>query len=331
MHDQLAEKFSELFAKCAATGDTAELRKEAAAHNLVKEAVNPLLAGAIGAVGGGGAGYLGTEKKKNKMRNALYGALTGGLGSAGGALLLNSAPGLAAATGLAPVNSADPPIARGPDGKPIPPPMQRYDKNTPGNPLTAVRAKADALGAIGGATFANGLLKRVFPNLGRGGELQRLIADAAKNPGKYKDAPYLAGLKQFFGDPAKYTAALPRADAPAAARITDTGSLSTNRLSSEADRNNMRRALGRILNVTPANSGTPAQGVPGRKGYKPAKPPTGGTAVDTLLGDLNNNRAGGRRRWAARGAGGLLGGVGTDLLIRALQNAITSGVTPQQK
>lgn len=73
MHDQLAEKFAELFAKCAATGDTSELRKEAAAHALVKTAepsiadtlTNPLLLAPLGAATVGGlTGYYGTENKK---------------------------------------------------------------------------------------------------------------------------------------------------------------------------------------------------------------------------------------------------------------------------
>ena len=98
MHDQLAEKFAALFAQSATTGDTAELRKEAAAYALVKAGgitdvvTNPfVLAPLAGATLGGAAGYLGTKKDKRKLRNALYGALTGGLGGLGGAMFLPQA------------------------------------------------------------------------------------------------------------------------------------------------------------------------------------------------------------------------------------------------
>jgi len=98
MHDQLAEKFAALFAQAATTGDTAELRKEAAAHALVKAggftdvATSPfVLAPLAGAAIGGTAGYVNTKKDKRKLRNALYGALTGGLGGLGGAMLLPQA------------------------------------------------------------------------------------------------------------------------------------------------------------------------------------------------------------------------------------------------
>lgn len=81
MDDQTIEKFAELFANCAVTGNTAELRKEAAAQKLVKEAIDPLLVlGPLAGLGIGAAGgYYGTSDEKRKKRNAIYGALTGGL------------------------------------------------------------------------------------------------------------------------------------------------------------------------------------------------------------------------------------------------------------
>lgn len=91
MTEDTVNKFAELFAKCAATGDTTELRKEAAAHELVKSALSPeqVLIPAAVAAGGGLAGYLGTKDEKKKLRNAMTGALLGG-GGAGAAQLAYS-------------------------------------------------------------------------------------------------------------------------------------------------------------------------------------------------------------------------------------------------
>jgi hypothetical protein len=76
MDEQTAGKFAELLGKCAATGDSRELVKQAGLPEI-------LLASLAGAGVGGAAGYFGTEKEKNKARNAAYGALTGGLGAGG--------------------------------------------------------------------------------------------------------------------------------------------------------------------------------------------------------------------------------------------------------
>jgi hypothetical protein len=163
MHDQLAEKFAELFAKCAATGDTSELRKEAAAHALVKEAgiedvlTNPLLLAPLGGAAIGGAtGYYGTKKDKNKQRNALIGALTGGLGGLSGAVAFG--------------------------GKPVDGGAKDGDWTT--NALHTPRYIADTLGITGGAAAGwKGLgawADKTFPS--HTGELTRL----AKQPGAVK-------------------------------------------------------------------------------------------------------------------------------------------------
>jgi hypothetical protein len=189
MHDQLAEKFAELFAECAATGDTSELRKEAAAHALVKTAepsiadvlTNPLLLAPLGgATVGGLTGYYGTKKDKNKKRNAAIGALTGGLGGLSGAI----------AFGGKPVDGG------GNDG----------DWTT--NALKTPRYLADALGITGmgaaGSKFFGGVADKYFPS--QTGELTRL----AKQPGTIKTVadrvikgkaptnPYLKPLTELF-------------------------------------------------------------------------------------------------------------------------------------
>lgn len=83
MDNQTAEKFAALFADCAVTGNSAELVKQAGIESLILPAL-------VGAGVGGSAGYLGTQKEKNKARNAAYGALTGGLSGAGLQLFRNS-------------------------------------------------------------------------------------------------------------------------------------------------------------------------------------------------------------------------------------------------
>lgn len=93
MNETTVEKFASLFANCAVSGNSSELRKEAAAHQLVKQAEGELAAALpwllpiAGAGVGGLAGYFGTEDEKRKRRNALYGALTGGLLGAGTGLM----------------------------------------------------------------------------------------------------------------------------------------------------------------------------------------------------------------------------------------------------
>lgn len=96
MDTNTVEKFASLFANCAVKNNTDELRKEAADHGLVKAAEGvtdlllqnaPWLLPVIGTAGGAAAGYIGTKDEKRKKRNALYGALTGGLLGSGGALM----------------------------------------------------------------------------------------------------------------------------------------------------------------------------------------------------------------------------------------------------
>lgn len=125
MHEKVAEKFAELFAACAVKGETAELQKEAAAHNLVKSAEgNPFVSTvqnvlsnpyvyvpAATAAAGGALGY-GTSKKKDKMRNALHYALMGGLTGLGGVAAAKNMPifggGAAAPAGDKPAPAAKP-------------------------------------------------------------------------------------------------------------------------------------------------------------------------------------------------------------------------------
>lgn len=105
MNENIADKFAGLFAACAVNGETAELQKEAAAHNLVKSAAgNPFVSTvqnvlsnpyvyvpAATAAAGGALGY-GTSKKKDKMRNALHYALMGGLTGLGGVAAAKNMP-----------------------------------------------------------------------------------------------------------------------------------------------------------------------------------------------------------------------------------------------
>jgi hypothetical protein len=105
MNENIADKFAGLFAACAVNGETAELQKEAVAHNLVKSAAgNPFVSTvqnvlsnpyvyvpAATAAAGGALGY-GTSKKKDKKRNALHYALMGGLTGLGGVAAARNMP-----------------------------------------------------------------------------------------------------------------------------------------------------------------------------------------------------------------------------------------------
>lgn len=96
MDTNTAEKFAGLFANCVVNSDAVALRKEAAVNGLTKESAgvtdwlmqnSPWLLPVAGTAAGAAAGYLGTSDEKRKKRNALYGALTGGLLGSGGALM----------------------------------------------------------------------------------------------------------------------------------------------------------------------------------------------------------------------------------------------------
>jgi hypothetical protein len=152
MQNELIEKFAALLAECATTGNKAALQKEAAAQELIKEAINPAyLIGAplLGATAGGLAGYYGTDKAKKRKRNALYGALIGGLGGAGGAMLAPAASdaiarfsGKAAPTG---------PVA----SKPLP------ADGTFNAGRSTTQELANAGGVLGGAAVGYGYAKQL--------------------------------------------------------------------------------------------------------------------------------------------------------------------------
>jgi hypothetical protein len=308
MHDQLAEKFAELFAKCATTGDTAELRKEAAAHNLVKEAegsiadvlTNPLLLAPLGgATVGGLTGYYGTKKDKNKQRNALIGALTGGLGGLSGAV----------AFGGKPVDGGDKP----------------GDWTT--NALKTPRYLADTLGITGGAVaggkWLGGVADKYFPS--HVGELDRL----AKQPGAVKSVinrvtkgkaptnPYAKPLQQLFerfdrnGGDARNL--MPRgSSATDVARAADV--LKTRSLGGGSSRQLIQMLEGVVDQKTLD------------KLFPSARHTASGGSVRST-GTLHSDLAKVQRRTpgrVARGAGGLVGGVGggllTDWLVNLLQN-----------
>lgn len=204
--------FSELLAKCAAGGDIAPLRKEAAAQSLVKEAItaSQLLMPLGGAAIGGAAGYLGTDNEKRKLRNALYGALTGGVAGAGAQLaapmfkdLVSGVSGgrapaaaiqgggqfsvapeqpTAKATGTAPVAAAQPLAATGatntaPVSNPNAVVPTSNEAGAPGAPMNNARLGGDlGIGAVSGAYGVDRIGARLAPGglSGRLGELKRL-------------------------------------------------------------------------------------------------------------------------------------------------------------
>lgn len=199
MQNELAEKFAALLAECATTGNNAELQKEAAAHALIKEAVNPAyLIGAplLGATVGGLSGYYGTDKAKRRYRNALYGALVGGLGGLGGAL---------AAPVVSDMLKGKGPVAGPVASKPLP------NDGTTNAGRGTVQELANIGGIAGGAGAGwrasgnayNKIVDYIYgpgASAGRGGELSRLqnekVAPKAKGaPGK---TPYADALSRLF-------------------------------------------------------------------------------------------------------------------------------------
>jgi hypothetical protein len=197
----VVDKFAELFAKCAAAGDSAPLRKEAAAQSLVKEAItaSQLLMPLGGAALGGAAGYLGTDNEKRKLRNALYGALTGGVAGTGAQLAApmvkdilsrfagNSAPAAAAQGGGQFSVAPEQPASKA-TGAPNPAETAANeatklrdaapnDAGMPGAPMNVARIGGDiGIGAVSGQQLVNSIDRRVSDGgfYGRRRELQRL-------------------------------------------------------------------------------------------------------------------------------------------------------------
>ena len=393
MNDQLAEKFADLFAKCAATGDTAELRKEAAAHDLVKEALNPLLSAGLGAAGGAGVGYLTANKKKNKLRNALYGALTGGLAGGGGALAWNSWNGSPADGLPADKPSPDTSVTRGADGK-LTSPKIEYDNSShnPDSPISKVRGYTTAAGALGGATLAGRAMdhsdagKRLFGGRsGYGGELDRL---AQTQNGKSK--PYTA-VQQFLDSVRRGDIKAPAAFSPTPAPTKPELKLAPPRRSnfgpgvtgqmefshavqqyrdrkpveqlihdsklkawlrdSIAHHAEVARTLDDHARSVLEHNAKVEMGRTGSLGETPAARDQNLRILSKELGnkpilstDLNNAKGWRphplyepfqgkfqRGRAAVRGAGGILGGVGAELLVRALQNSIAGATSTATK
>lgn len=213
MQNELIEKFAALLAECATTGNKAALQKEAAAQELIKEAINPAyLIGAplLGATAGGLAGYYGTDKAKKRKRNALYGALIGGLGGAGGAMLAPAVSdaiarfsGKAAPTG---------PVA----SKPLP------ADGTFNAGRSDAQLVANAGGVLGGGSLGRRLADVVINRQGggRAGELSRLQNQKQVAQGGFIRRPGAAPGKNNYAEPlSRLFEAHGMRDAPLAASL----------------------------------------------------------------------------------------------------------------
>jgi len=184
MNEQTTEKFASLLGVYATTGNSAGLQKEAAESGLIKSAISSLMyMPLIGAGIGGASGYFGTSgKEKHKQRNALYGALTGGLGGFAGAALTPVVKEMLSA-------KADPAAAPAADtaGKKEPPGSVYGGPNS--TPLGGAAVLAGGVaGGVGGARSGGWLYDRVTGTKPDHGSLARL-ADAAGKATKGKTGP----------------------------------------------------------------------------------------------------------------------------------------------
>jgi hypothetical protein len=314
MQEQLAEKFAHLLAQCAATGNTAELQKEAAAHELVKEAASPLslgLASLGGAAVGGLGGYYGTDssKEKNRRRNALYGAISGAIAAPAARVavphLLELLQGKSA-----PVPSVEP--------KPETPPVKglagvgKTVADTATNSVTNNAALTGAgAGAIVGARAGAKNPGALSGAAARQGELSRLTATAGG-----KGSPrYLQTLAELRHTPtaSQNAAAILKNDVLGVPLAPTKQTLTTRIFGQQIDpayRNNQANALAQQINKQlPAN-----------------RQITGPTLLAALEKLPKNQRTGamGALRGGARGGGiGLLGGMGLEALMRVLSNSVT--------
>lgn len=189
MNEQLAEKFAEVLAKCAATGCSVDLRKEAADNKLIKEALEPI-AGispyaympAIGAAVSGLGGYLTTQDEKKKLRNAMYSAGIGGLVGLGAPAIADAFKSVAGGNSpLASVDVADPAIANNPAVQAAAAAAAADHKS--GVPVNEPSTVGGVTARLGADAAAGGLAYRYTPG-GRRGELGRVVGRKpnASNP-----------------------------------------------------------------------------------------------------------------------------------------------------
>jgi hypothetical protein len=314
MQEQLAEKFAHLLAQCAATGNTAELQKEAAAHELVKEAASPLSLGlaSLGGAGLGGLlGYYGTDssKEKNRRRNALYGALSGAIAAPAARVavphLLELLQGKSA-----PVPSVEP--------KPETPPVKGLEgvvktvADTATNSVTNNAALTGAgAGALVGARSGAKNPGALSGAAARRGELSRLAATAG-GKGSPRYLQTLAELRHTATHGPNVGAIL-KNDVLGAPLAPTKQTLTTRIFGQQINpgyRNNQADLLAaRVNRQLPADRRI-----------------TGETLLAALEKLPKNQRNGaiGALRGGARGGGiGLLGGMGLEALMRVLSNSVT--------
>ena len=316
MQEQLAEKFAHLLAECAATGNTAELQKEAAEHQLVKEAASPLslaLASLGGAAVGGLGGYYGTDssKEKNRRRNALYGALSGAIGGPA-------------------IRVAVPHIFELLQGKADPAPsVMPKSEQVPAKGLSGVgRAVADTAtsnaaltggiaGGIGGAVHGGRNPGTLSGAAGRKNELSTLAkAPGGKNSPKLlsPDAQSALGaLRQNPNGVGPTVAAILKNDALGLPVNPVKPTLKTRIFGQPID-DATRLAHAELL-AARLNQDLPAN--------KQMKGPNLLAVLDKLPNRPRSRGMGALRGGALGGAGGLLGGLGIETLMRLFSNAAT--------
>jgi hypothetical protein len=185
MNEQTTEKFANLLGVYATTGNSAGLQKEAAENGLIKSAISSLMyMPLLGAGIGGASGYFGTSgKEKKKQRNAMYGALTGGLGGFAGAALTPVVREMLSAK-AAPAAASEP---KGDGGKKEPPGSVYGGPNS--TPVGGAVVGAGAVaGGFGGQRAGGQLYDRVTGTKPDHGSLARL-ADASGKATKGKTGP----------------------------------------------------------------------------------------------------------------------------------------------
>lgn len=368
MHEQLIEKFAALFAECATTGRADALHKEAAAHSLIKSSdnavlsalTNPLVLAPLGGAAVGGlTGYYGTKKDKNKKRNAMYGALSGGLGSLGLAVALqNAGPAIKAVTGVdldtAGAGGDKPPAggAGAGDGT-------AKDQTT--NASVLAPRIAGGVGGVAGGTGGLALGKTVDgTRLGRGGEVARLTASPrglidtvlGRKPAANPYAQSITALRdgyihggdrvnQFLDRPQKPQAIAPHpvvSGIPAGTTAFDEA-MARHQTTAAAYPGEVTRyqkelaELARKAKIVPQVLG-PNGSVGASKADRAAgvkvlaelirnqAPPGKNPDRGTLHSDLNKVRGFGRTRTAIKGGGGLLGAGAGSLASNYLATAI---------
>lgn len=239
-----AEKYADIFARCAITGQREELTKLASEFNksavldmasLQAALANPAVRNSL--IGAGAGGLLGLVQPKRKGINALQLALMGGLGGLGATYAFPDLFGSAGAA-AAPAGAAAAGAAPALDPTKLTPERRAVRETGDGSPVSATAGGA-TVGALSGAKLTKGVAARSADRLGRfSADQLRTYAGSKGRDAKAMDKV----LQQFASGPNRdanvnrFIATEARKAVPAGAKFKGVSPAFEQRMRSELDK-----------------------------------------------------------------------------------------------